>query len=540
MTMSAHQDDTAVISRADEQTWNPLRVFNFYRLTLAASFVLSAATGTSQAFIGEEMPLLFRPTAVLYLVFAIISLIAYFRRKPDFEIQVYAQVLVDIVAISLIMHASGGVASGLGTLLVVAIAAGGILMAGRMANFFAAVATVSVLIQQFFALVQIDGPPADFTKAGLLGATFFATAMLSLVLSTRIREGEKLAAEQSVDLANLAQLNEHIIQHMQSGVIAVDSDNSIRLTNSSARRMLDWDRDEAPKTLNVLSKDLSEQLIDWRKLKVVDPRSIRTGAGEVIPRFNALGLRLTGAVLVFLDDASALNEQAHQIRLASLGRLTGGIAHEIRNPLGAISHAAQLLDEAPDLGKQDRRLLEIIHNHSARVNEIIENILQLSRGSNTIPEPLELKPWLDEFMADFLFSSGMQQERLGFEIERTDMIVRFNPTQLNQIITNLCQNAIRHGTPEGEEPRFDIRAGFSDRDNRPYLEVCDYGKGIPEDEAQQVFDPFYSTHSQGTGLGLYIAREMCASNRARLDYRRGDTVGGCFRITFAETNTATE
>ncbi|MCP5141507.1 MAG: PAS domain-containing protein [Chromatiales bacterium] len=538
-TMSARTSSVAT-DKPDELTWNPLRVFNFYRLTLSSLFLLAAATGFSEVFIGEEMPLLFRPTVVLYLIFALISLVAYYRRKPGFETQVYAQVLVDIIAITIIMHASGGVASGLGTLLVVAIAAGGILMAGRMANFFAAVATVAVLIEQFASLVFPHGPPPDFTKAGLLGATFFATAMLSLVLSSRIREGEKLAEEQSVDLANLAQLNEHIIQHMQSGVIAVDRDNGIRLTNSAAMRMLDWSKDDPPANLGTLSKELAEQLVDWRKLKVVEPRSIRTGAGEVIPRFNALGLRLTGAVLVFLDDASVLNDQAHQIRLASLGRLTGGIAHEIRNPLGAISHAAQLLDEAPDLTKQDRRLLEIIHNHSARVNEIIENILQLSRGSNTIPEPLELKPWLDEFIADFLFSSGMSPERLGLSLERDDMIVRFNPTQLNQIITNLCQNAIRHGTPEGEDPKFDVRAGFSERDNRPYLEICDYGKGIPDNEAQQVFDPFYSTHSQGTGLGLYIAREMCASNRARLDYRRGETVGSCFRITFAETNSATE
>ncbi len=530
---------------SEDNTWKPLKVFSFYRLLLASFFVISVITGTSGTLLGEEMPLLFRPTALIYLVFAVICIIAYKRRSPSFTSQVYCQVLVDTIAITLVMHSCGGIVSGMGTLLVVAIAAGSILMAGRMASFFAAVASISILMEQFFSLVNEGPPNADFTKAGFLGATFFATAVLSWVLARRITASDELVAKQIVDLANMAELNEHIIQHMQSGVIAVDSEGQIRLMNESSKRMLDWESKTLPESLKKLSPELDQQLNDWRRLAMADAHAIRSSAGEVIPRFNALGLRLTGAVLIFLDDATVLDEQAHQIRLAALGRLTGGIAHEIRNPLGAISHAAQLLDESPDLGKQDQRLLEIIHNHSARMNEIIENILQLSRGSKSLPEPLVLKPWLDDFISDFLFNSEIKPERLTILSEFDDMQVRFNLTHLNQIVTNLCQNAIRHGTPEGEEPRFDIHIGINQGSRRPFLEIIDYGKGIPSDEIQQIFDPFYSTHSQGTGLGLYIAREMCGSNRARLDYKSADQdttpgAGGLFRITFSETEQPAE
>lgn len=526
-------------AEGDINTWRPLKVFCIYRLVLASLLVLSVILGVSEDLLGEAIPLLFRPTALVYLGLAILCLFAYIRRKPSFTAQVYCGVFIDTVAITLIMHSCGGIESGLGTLLVIAIAAGSILMVGRMASFFAAIASIAILLQQFFSMVNPGPPDADFTKAGFLGATFFATAALSWVLARRIKASEAIAEQKSIDLADLSQLNDHIIKNMQSGVVAVDGDNSIRLMNEAARRMLDWESKHSPKNLEVLSKELSDQLLDWRRLAIVDPDSISTSAGEVIPRFNPLGLRLTGAVLIFLDDASVLDEQAQQLRLAALGRLTGGIAHEIRNPLGAISHAAQLLDEAPDLGKQDKRLLQIIHDHSARMNEIIENILQLSRGAKGMPEPFIMTPWLEQFREDFLFSSGMEPERMTVTVEPEALEARFNMSQLHQIVTNLCQNAIRHGTPDGEQPKIDIHAGHDAKTGRPFLDLTDFGTGIEPEQVQQIFDPFFSTHSQGTGLGLYIAREMCRSNRARLDYLDADqsrTPGGGsrFRITFAE------
>jgi two-component system sensor histidine kinase PilS (NtrC family) len=467
--------------------------------------------------------------SVAYFAACVLAVFSIRLRWPSFPLQSYAHLGIDIVAITLLMHASGGVGSGLGVLLVITVAAGSLLMEGRTARLFAALAALSVLAEQAYAWLH-DEPLTSYTHAGLLGGSFFATAIAAHTLAERLRESEALAERRGVDLANMSQLTEYVIQRMQTGIVVVDSRFVIRLINESAASLLGIAA-SASKSIHDVCPALGRQLEDWRNNEIPDPgvfRNTETGP-EILPRFARLGSEKASATLIFLEDTAALAQHAQQLKLASLGRLTASIAHEVRNPLGAISHASQLLAESPHLDRGDFRLTEIIKEHSERVNAIVENILQLSRSRQAEAEPLALRPWLEQFIAEFRASEDLNPDCFHVEIAPEDLYVQVDPSQLRQVLWNLCHNALKHGGSI-----VTLRAGIVPDGSNPYLDIIDDGPGIDAETAQQIFEPFFTTSPNGTGMGLYIARELCVSNQARLNYLNNADGGSRFRITFAD------
>ena len=521
-----------------EKSWRPLRYLNLYRFTLAALFLTSFYLKTTLPMLGSNDPALFEVVAIAYLLGAVAASFAIHWRWPAFNILTYSLVVMDIIALTLLMRASGGVTSGLGMLLVVAIAGNSLLLGGRTSILFAAIASIAVLAEQIYA--ELSGTLAPYyTQAGILGATLFATAFLAHVLSRRIRESEALAAQRGVDLANLAQLNQHVIQRMQSGIIVVDANNQIRLMNESAWYMLGLPAlgGTTSKSLRLVSPELAEQLTAWRENILSEAKIFRASGSntDLLPSMTALGSDERAGTLIFLEDTARMAQQAQQMKLASLGRLTASIAHEIRNPLGAISHAEQLLAEAVTDNPADRRLLEIIHNNTSRVNDIIENILQLSRRNRAVPEDMQLKPWLEQFITEFTLSQGCAAGDVGVSIEPAETVVRMDATQLHQVLWNLCQNGLRYSMDYPKQPKLELHGGLSSS-GHPFLDIIDHGPGIPPESAQHIFEPFFTTSAKGSGLGLYIARELCECNGARLSYLAVPTGGSCFRIEFADRN----
>ncbi|MEW8042538.1 MAG: ATP-binding protein, partial [Candidatus Thiodiazotropha endolucinida] len=246
--------------------------------------------------------------------------------------------------------------------------------------------------------------------------------------------------------------------------------------------------------------------------------------------FRPLGGEEKGDILIFLEDTSQITREAQQIKLASLGRLTASIAHEIRNPLGAISHASQLFDESPNLNPADQRLTEIIKTNTARVNQVIENVLQLSRRDPGSPEKIQLKSWLKKVRDDLLKHQGFKKSEVLLQIEPEDTAITADPEQLRQIVTNLCNNAREHGPKDNL--RVQIIGGIQQEFDHPVVDVIDNGPGIAPKVAKQIFEPFFTTRNTGTGLGLYIAKELSETNRIRLEYIPGPTGGSCFRLHF--------
>lgn len=244
-------------------------------------------------------------------------------------------------------------------------------------------------------------------------------------------------------------------------------------------------------------------------------------------------------MLVFLEDTAVLKQQAQQLKMAALARLTASIAHEIRNPLGAISHAAQLLDEATDKDEEEARLLRIIQDQSRRMNIIIENVTQLARRDKVNPVQLQLAPWIDEFIQQFVMT-GKHSPKMFQTLGVTNQTVCVDPEQLQQVIGNLCQNALRHSPAFAGQALIAFKTGH-DKANRPFLDTIDWGSGIPAEIVDNIFDPFFTTTPKGTGLGLYIARELCESNGARLEHFPGDKgIGSRFRVTFVRAEECAE
>jgi two-component system sensor histidine kinase PilS (NtrC family) len=528
------------------QNWKLLNLYNYYRLIISLSAAALALTRFELPPFGMHAPTTFLVAGVLYAVIAVTCFFTIRQGRPDFDTQVTLQIFADITLITVLMHASGGVVSGLGLLLLVAVAASSLLLDKRLTIFYAAWATLSVLVEHFWdwwvgqetTLELLQGYP----RVGILGIGLFATATLGYTLAQRLRATEALAERRSVDLANLAQLNAHIIQRMHSGVVVCDRENRIRMMNKTAETFLGTPQGTTQPAISSVSADLAAQLTEWVKNPArLTQQSLRVESGyTLIPRFIMLGEPPNYAgVLMFLEDATVVRQQAQQLKMAALARLTASIAHEIRNPLGAIANAAQLLGENVTRQGEEERLVRIISEQSRRMNTIVENITQLSRRDKVSPVKLPLKPWLEEFSQHFSETFEVPPEALAvFGVDNLQVCI--DPDQFYQVVGNLSQNALRNSPPYNGNLLIKFQGGVS-TDGRPFLDVIDWGTGVPEENRDKIFEPFFTTTPRGTGLGLYIARELCEGNGATLDYYTGPGgVGSRFQIVFVRAEECSE
>lgn len=520
-------------------TWGPLNFLNLYRLLISGLFVTFYFSGNPFPQLASHNTHLFFGASGGYLISALIFSIMIRLRAPDFNLQIHVQILTDIIFTTLIMHSSGGVQSGLGTLIIISIAGGSIVIRGRHSLLFASVASLAVLFEEYYNTLEGIYLQGSSLQAGILGITFFTTAIITHFVARHIRESEALALKRGVDLANMSQLTEHIIQRMQTGIMVIDQYNKLRLINESAWHMLGMPSVTNNPYLSALNKKLNDSYKNWLNDNevVASPIPLSPEYPSLLPRFAQLSQEENPATLVFLEDASAMSREAQQLQLAALGRLTASIAHEVRNPLGAISHAGQLLAESANMDQADLRLTQIIADHSKRVNIIIENIMQLGRGNQSYPQLVNLSDYLETFLDDFVTGNYTQREDFLIQTQEDNVQVRFDPTHLQQILTNLCENGIRHtisGEMTKEKYKIEFHMGISENSNRPYLDITDHGSGIDKETAAHIFEPFFTTAETGTGLGLYISRELAECNQAHLTLLQSKAEGSTFRLTFSD------
>lgn len=542
MGESSHRHPFAYHDDRDEKdlhkTWRPLRFLNHYRLTLAAVFVLlhHLVPGKLPPPLGAVSSHLFYNTSIAYLAFSLVAMFFIARRSPSFDVQRNTHIFADIAFITVLMHSSGGITNGLGMLLVISIANGSMIARGRGPLFFASVASLAVLGEQTFVFFTHSDTAINYTQAGLLGITLFATAILAHVLASRARESEALAMQRSLDLANMAQLTEYVIQQVQTGTLVVDNNLRVRLINGAGWKLLGTPVVKRSALLNQYSPELQQRLLAWQRdgRAETGPLVVTRSRHHLFTQFLPIGTEERNGTLIFLEDASTTTQQAQQLKLASLGRLTASIAHEIRNPLGAITHATALLAEAQGLSSADLRLCEIIQQHSQRINRIIEDVLQLGRRDQSHAEQFELGAWLERFIEEFL--QGQQQPSGAVTWQQEEPItIHFDPNHLRQILTNLCQNGLRYAAPE-KLPRLRLHCGFLD-ERRSFLDIFDSGPGITAKDRAHIFEPFFTTERSGTGLGLYIAKELAEYNQTQLLYEPDEQGTSRFRLLFPRQQT---
>ncbi|MDH5712257.1 MAG: hypothetical protein OEZ15_11445, partial [Gammaproteobacteria bacterium] len=354
--------------------WHRFRLFNYYRGTLAL-FLISAYLNDWISLIvpaREFEPVLFINTSMLFLLSFFVIILGIQQQKPRLEIQVIIQTCIDILVIMAITHASGGIKSGLGMLLIINISMTSLFLPRHLTLLFAAVTTLIILTDQIYSQLSLDTAHTAFSQAGILGSLLFIFAFMTSGFSRQLRDTEQLATEQKLELATITQLNEHIIDSMRTGIIVLSPDGHILMLNNAAKNLLGNKKIRPNTHLENISPELFQRYIEWQesdKKAHQTPIQQSRGLPDIQPGFSAIEKtkRPKGLTLVFLEDASQLNQRFQQIKLASLGRLTASIAHEIRNPLSAIQHAAQLLDESID-DPANQKLTRIITTQTQRLN----------------------------------------------------------------------------------------------------------------------------------------------------------------------------
>jgi two-component system, NtrC family, sensor histidine kinase PilS len=495
--------------------WRSLFYFNAYRLLVALLLLTTMAIWGAHLWFGSRDPTLFVVANVFYLLFSVGSFVLISARRR-FNLQLSLQVAADVGFIVLLIYASSGISSGLGLLLLTTLAGAGLISRGRLTLFYAALASIGVLLEQTYEVLKLDMPETQFVQAGLLSAAYFAIAWLAHALARYTVASEQLAAQREIDLANMEQVNQLVIRDMQDGVLVVDERGMIRQCNARAERLLGaLPRGRGEAALAAYAPVLAAQFGEWHSRAGVDSGPRTPFRNNVSARFVRIGgSRQVGAV-IFLEDQTRIQAEARQLKLAALGRLTANIAHEVRNPLGAISHAAQLLQEEPGMNDTSARLITIINENSRRLDRMVNDVLRLNRGDRAHRERFKLADFLAGFIEQF--SQIEKIDRGVFRIDcDVDPEVLFDRSHLNQVMWNLCRNALRHSRrgPASIVIRVAIeRAGSTVR-----LDVVDDGPGVAPEVRPQLFEPFFTTATGGTGLGLYIAREVCEANGATLDY----------------------
>jgi len=513
--------------------WKSLQLFNLYRLLLATIFIVLFITDSLPNVIGKYLPSLFLVVSCAYFISAFLSVFTIYYQRPYFTIQVFSQSIIDIIAMSLLMHASGGLSSGLGALLVVAVAGYGLLTEGRIAFLSAAIATVAVLLETMAADIYRTFDTPNYTQAGILGAGFFATAFLAHALAQRVRKSESAAYQHKLYSEQLAQLNQQIVAHIQSGIIVLDKVNQIRLINEVAQKLLEINE---VKTTNApllqIIPDLAEQFVRWERGQSSATYWFKTKHSEmeIIATFSRLHQAGDIKALIFIEDATLTMQRAENIKLTALGRLTASIAHEIRNPLAAISQAGQLLVECPDLSERYLPFANMVVEQSARINRIIKSVLQISRQREADRRTIQLNQWVETFVVELCGHFALTKQHIELHLAEQSLIIEFDPIQLHQIMWNLCENALRYSQ---NEKRLRISTGSNVQSKRPYVEIEDFGEGIRKEDEQKIFEPFFTTRTEGIGLGLYISRDLCIANQASLRLVKNSSHGCCFKINFS-------
>ncbi|MEQ6289880.1 HAMP domain-containing sensor histidine kinase [Vogesella sp. GCM10023246] len=425
----------------------------------------------------------------------------------------------DILLLVAFMQHYGGVQSGFGMLLLPFLAVAGMLVSGRFAGFYAALATLTVFGSVLLSSHGGAPDPRELFQGALLATACFVTSGITSLLGNKARRSEQLAAARSSELASLNRVNALVLQALREAVVVLDDNGLVQHYNSRAERV--FGRIQRDSSL----PELSPLLRRWRLQGCpshAQTLDLNVRGQQLLGRMLPLAVGEVRLVVIFLQNVAELAAEAQRIKLTALGRLTANIAHEIRNPLAAISQAAELLGEdASDEGS--RRLAAMVHANSRRINHLVEEVLQLNRRDRVKPEPVALSAFLAALVDDFLLANPAAAGGIVCRV-LVAHTVRFDRGHLQQILTNLISNGWRYSSQTPGALCVEV-----DDDS---IRVRDDGPGVSEQAQSRLFEPFYTTESSGTGLGLYIARELAEANGARLDYVGP---GGCFRLTLPST-----
>jgi two-component system sensor histidine kinase PilS (NtrC family) len=499
-----------------ETHWKSLRYFNLYRFLVAGLLFLSSFLQPSPySVLSFDRGLIHLAVTSFYLLATTFSLLVLHRYSRRFNMQLSINVLVDVLVITALIHTGGGLRSGLGVMLLVTLTGAGLVGQGRLVLFYAAMATLAVLFEQSYQALINDFDAAGFFQAGVFSAGFFAVAISARLLARRVIANEELARQRGVDLENQTLISQRVIEEMQDGVLVLSQNGWVKQHNPRAERLLGLGGTPEAMLSNY-SPELAAGFLNWRDHVTDEPLLVRVLASGMQLRARFVATESSERdVLVYLEDMGRLQLQAQQLKLAALGRLTANIAHEIRNPLSAISHAGELMLEERR-GEMHERLLRIVLDNTQRLERIVSDVLEVGRRDRAHRELIDLRESLSLFVEEYVVKEKVASDVIRLEFSGSEMLC-FDRSHFHQVLWNLLSNALRHS--QGIAGSVSLVVQGDGGSEEVELHVIDDGEGITDTQREQVFEPFFTTHNRGTGLGLYIARELSEANGARLELR---------------------
>lgn len=495
----------------NESLWRSLKYFSYYRLIVAGVFLATIIVSRGTLAVGAQDPKLFFWICLAYLAAAVGCLLLLRQWRQAFGLQLTLQVTIDILFLTLLLFASGGAKSGIAMMMLVVLAGAGLVGQGRMVLFYAALATLALLFEQAYRVLEYQGDVGDFFRTGLTSIGFFGSAIAARLLARRVVANEELAHKRGIELADQMHISERVIRDMQDGVLVIDAAGRLQQFNPQAAKLLGL-ASVPPPMLAASMPALAREFLARRTLGVESEVVMQVPQTGCTLRVRFLPPGEGGNVLIFLEDIGRMQQQAQQVKLAALGRLTANMAHEIRNPLAAISHAAELLNDEPP-GQGAGRLVRIIGDNTQRLNRLVSEVMELGRRDRASPERIDVGEFLRQLLDEYSLQDPGNATRIRVELP-DDYSVLFDRGHLHRVVCNLLDNALHYASHAsgairivGEDHRKPTRLG---------LHVIDDGPGIDAAGRVQVFEPFFTTRTSGTGLGLYIARELCEASGARL------------------------
>ena len=493
------------------------RIYNHYRSGLALcllALILLPGLGKLTDELDSELYFL---GCGLLLITSLPLTTGMWRRAETSPTAAFGVLLIDVFVNALVVTATGGIVSGFSVFYVITAAASAVLLKQRSLSLLIAAITVIAVLSEGLIQFESTGKANGLLPAGMFGTLIFLITLAVQVLARRLFRAESAALEAQQQREALKALNEEIILHMSTGVLRVDNQGQLHPINRQARQWLALEG-QATYSLDNLSTPLRTQYDDWQNglRPSGQPFKPHPDAPELVASFADTDPSLGLGALIFLEDHSPVTLRAQTLKLQSLGKLAGSIAHEIRNPLAAISHASQLLSEREQWEAQERQLTDIVVKNCERVSGIIDNVLSVSRRQAPEIQSLQLYAWLESFVADYL---ALRQDTPVVElIENAPIRIDFDPSHLRRVLTNLLDNALRHSLELSQQPTARIRVMAASAAEKYYLDIEDDGPGVSEDNLPHLFEPFFTTAQGGSGLGLYLCQDLCQLNRAELSY----------------------
>lgn len=516
----------------ETELWQALQLFNLYRLILAFSFWMMTKLNIEEKFFTITDNKLYDIVSLSYFLFSIAFLALPFFVKRYYYIQINLCIFLDVSAVILLMHSCGGITSGIGLLLIVFVAAHSLLVSERWALFSAALATILLIFENIYDIFKYELPLNSLIQIGLLGTVLLISAYMTNTLSVRTRQHQQSLMKQTHELNAIQQLNAQIVNAMHEGVMVFDAQKNIKHINTAAYRLLNFYPAQKIENIKNLPKNFQHAFDAWKEGKREHYILSHSAAiAETRLNFQSLAKDPAAGTIVFIYDATQELQRAQDLKLASLGHLTANIAHELRNPLGAISHASQLLGESSELLLQDQELVTIIREHCNRMNTIIQNVLSISSRKKPNFSKIKLFPWLKKWVKNFS-SPEFSHPTFNFKHIDQHFTVQADPSQLAQVLTNLCENGLRYSFHHTGKATLTFRLQPHTEFSAVTLDIIDQGFGIPKNIIKHIFEPFFTTEKSGSGLGLYLAKELCDINNIHLETISEPNSGAIFRLTF--------